>query len=182
MFTDQGRHLNMFIFSCLVRFYQSTHDCCSTKTTIYETLLPWPIGRWWCRFPFLLCSQTITSVSSVHSSRFLELLSSRNHLPVSWVWTVLLNSLQLTAHAMGNEQKKIVIMSSSSNIIYQDEQHQIFYPSSCLFMYFLTQGHSSSITSRDNCFTVPIGLCMTEPEGFDCAGIYTLFQGTICFE
>jgi len=112
------RSTSEYVHFFMPRFYQSTHHCCSTKTTIYETLFPWPMSRWWCRFPFLLCSQSITSVSSVYSSRFLELLSSRNHLPVSWVSTVLLNSLQLAAHAVGNEQKKIVIMSSTSNIIY----------------------------------------------------------------
>jgi len=67
-------------------------------------------------------------------------------------------------------------------IIYWNKQHWIFYPSSCLSVYFFTQRDSSSVTSWNICFTIPIGFWMTEPEGFHCAGIYTFVQRTICFK
>jgi len=92
-----------------------------------------------------------------------------------------IHSSQLANHVVGNEQKKMVI-TSASNIIYWDEQCRMFYPSSCLFMYFFIQRGSSSITSQKTCFSVPSGLCMTEPEGFHCAGVYIFVQKTICFE
>jgi len=57
-----------------------------------------------------------------------------------------------------------------------------FYPSSCLLMYFFTYGGSSSVISRNISFSIPSGLWMTEPEGFQCAGIYAFVQRTICFE
>ena len=81
-----------------------------------------------------------------------------------------------------NEQKKLVIMSSTSNIIYWDEQCQMFYPSSFLFMYSFIQGGNTSIISWNIHFGVPIWLCMTEPEGFHCLGIYTFVWRTVCLK
>ena len=66
----------------------------------------------------------ITSTLShftVDSCRFLESLSSRNYLSVLLVSIVLLNSSQLANHAVENKQKQLVIMLSTSNIIYWDK-------------------------------------------------------------
>jgi len=70
---------------------------------------------------------------TVDSCRFLESLSSKNYLPVWLVSIFLLDSSQFTNHVVENRQKQLV-MSSTSNIIYWDEQCRILYPSSCLFM------------------------------------------------
>jgi len=118
---------------------------------------------------------------TVDSCRFLESLSSKNYLPVWLVSIFLLDSSQFTNHVVENRQKQLV-MSSTSNIIYWDEQCRILYPSSCLFMNSFAQGGRSSITSPNICFTIPIGLWMAEPDGFYCAGIYNFVQSTVCFE
>jgi len=136
---------------------------------------PWIVDSVYFRSCFILNYVNITSTLShftVDSSRFLDPLTSRNYLPVLLVSIVLLNSSQLANHVVEDEY--------TYNIIYWDEQHQMLYSWSCLFMYFFTQG--SSITLRDICFSVPIGLQMTEPEWFHCAGIYTFVQRTIFFE
>jgi len=78
--------------------------------------------------------------------------------------------------------RKKMVITSASKIIYWDEQCRMFYPSSCLFMYFFILRSSSSITSRNTCFSIPSGLCVTEPEGFHCAGIYIFVQKTICVQ
>ena len=57
MLSDQGRHLNLVMFnnffhaslSPINGFY--THNCCSRKTTMYETQYPRPMSCLWCRFP-----------------------------------------------------------------------------------------------------------------------------------
>jgi len=72
----------------------------------------------------ILSYVNITSTLShftVDSCRFLESLSSRSYLPVLLVSIFLLNSSQLANHAVENEQKQLVIMSSTSNTIYWDE-------------------------------------------------------------
>ena len=79
-------------------------------------------------------------------------------------------------------RKNNSFMSSTSSIVYWDEQRRMFHLSSCLFKYFFTQARSYSFPYRNIYFSVPIGLCMTGPEGFHCHGIYTFIQRTICFE
>jgi len=61
------------------------------------------------------------SYFTVDSCRFLESLSSRNYLSVLLVSIFLLNSSQLANHAVENKQKQLVIMLSTSNIIYWDK-------------------------------------------------------------
>ena len=56
------------------------------------------------------------------------------------------------------------------------------YASSSLFMYFFTQGNSSSIASRNIYFNFPTGLCMMEPYAFHCPGTDAFVQRTICFQ
>ena len=70
------------------------------------------------------------------SCRFFNPLSFRNYLPVLLVSIISLMSSQLTIHVVEDKQKKMVIMTSTFNIIYLDDQRRMLYPSSCLFMYF----------------------------------------------
>jgi len=117
----------------------------------------------------------------IDSSRYLESLSSSitlytsYDLAVVFVSIVSIHSLQ---HVMGNEQKNL---SSTSDIIYWDKQHQMSYRSSCLFMYFFTHG-DSSIASQNICFSTPIGLCMTEPERFHYYTFVNVVEIAMCLE
>ena len=65
---------------------------------------------------------------------------------------------------------------------YWDKQCQMSYLSSCLLIYFFTQRGSSSIILQNIYFSILIGLYMTKPEGFHCAGIYAFIQRTIYFK
>ena len=118
----------------------------------------------------------------IDSGRYLKPLSFRNHLLVLLVSIILLMSSQLITHVVENKQKKTVIMTSTLNIIYWDEKCRMLYPSSFLFMYFFTHEGSSSITSKNICFSIHIGLWMIEPECLHCAVIYTFIQRTTCFK
>jgi len=118
----------------------------------------------------ILNYMNITSTLShltIDSCRFLESLSSRNYLPVLLVSIFLLNSSQPCG------KKQLVIVLSTSNIIYWDEQRWMFYSSSCLLMDSLAQEGRSSIILPNICFSIPICLWMAEPDGFHCPGIYT---------
>ena len=72
------------------------------------------------------------------------------HHVVHLVWSrrcVCINSLDpFITTCDGKWTEKKFIMSSTSDIIYWDKQHQMSYRSSCLFMYFFTHGDSSSGT------------------------------------
>jgi len=123
----------------------STHDCCSTKTKMSETQYLQSMNRRWCTFLFLFDLNYINIISAlfqftINSRRFFESLSSSITLCTSYDLAVLfvsivsIHSLQLVNHVVGNEQKKVII-SSTSDIIYWDEQHQMSYLSIILSLH-----------------------------------------------
>ena len=139
------------------------------------------MNRRWCRFPFLFCSQLRELVHYLILLLTRADYSSHCHPGIIslFYWYQLSHSIHHNSPIMWWKMNR---QNYTSNIVYWDEWHQMFYPSSCLFMDFFTQGGSSSITPRNICFIIPIGLWVTEPEGFHCPEIYTFVQRTICFE
>jgi len=105
---------------------------------------------------------------------------------VRLVWSrrcVCINSLDpFITTCEGKWIEKKVIISFTSNIICWDKQHQMSYPSSCLFMYLFTHRDNSSIASQDICFSIPIGFCMTEPDRFHYYTFVDVVEIAMCLE
>ena len=127
--------VDIWTWSCLIIFFMP----CSVLSMVSIPIIaaperprcmrhnihgPWIVDGVYFHSCLILSYGNITSTLShftVDSCRFLESLSSGNYLPVLLVSIFLLNSSQLANHAVENEQKQLVIMSSTSNIIYWDE-------------------------------------------------------------
>ena len=79
----------------------STYDCCSTKTTMYETQYPWFMNCRWFKFPFLFYSQLFLELwSSITMSCILH------DLLILLVLIISLNSPQIDDHVVEYKQTK----------------------------------------------------------------------------
>jgi len=134
-------YLNRSISMCIF-----TDDCYSGKTYMCETHYSWSTKCRWSTLPSF-------STQLVHYLMLSRIMScTLSDLPILLASTVSLNLLQFVNHGRQRDKTMSIV-----NTISWDQGRQLR---------FFIQGGSSSISSRNICFTIPIGLWMTEPEGF----------------